>query len=111
MTNGAIPQLFLNGSGILAPEAVVALKEIGFEESAGALDAAISEIGLPYPRDRDDRIRIVGPLYSKNRSSLEEALLDRLLELTDAFLDGLGESCRDFEPRMMVYADRYRAGA
>ena len=107
--NGALPQFFYNSSGILAPEARQALQVVGLGESAVALHQAMLELGDPYPRDRERRIQLIEPLYSASLSDPDAAKLDRLIELTDAFLDGLGNGCRDFEPALARYAENTRA--
>jgi len=105
--NGALPQFFFNSTGILAPEAKQALTVVGLEESAKALERAIFELGQPYPKDRDQRLALMEPLYNSQRTEQEEALLDRLIDLTDDFLDGLGKGCKDYEPILAAYAARF----
>ncbi len=109
--NGSFVQFFFNSTGILAPEGVTALRVIGLKDSAEALDLAVKLIGEPYPRERDERLAIVEPLYEKKLSPSDDALADRLVELSESFLDGLGKGCRDFEPITTRYADQFRRGA
>jgi hypothetical protein len=102
--NGALTQFYFNSTGVLAPEAVTALKALGLSISADALENSMVEFGIPYPREYDLRAELTGNMFNKHRSPETEALIDRLLERTDQFLDGLGPRCRNFEIQANAYA-------
>ena len=106
--NGALPQFFYNSTGILAPEAQQALTVVGLKASAKALQSAMLALGEPYPRDTEVRMSLMASLYGTERSPTAEVLLDRMLDLTDDFLDGLGKGCKDFEPSLAAYAASFK---
>jgi hypothetical protein len=108
--NGSLVQFFFNSSSMLAPEAVSALRAIGFQQSAQALDDAIRALGPSYPRNRPRRLQIIEPLYNNNLSSAQKALTNHLYAKSEDFLDGLGKRCKNFEPVMTAYAERFKNG-
>jgi len=57
--NGGLMQFFLNSTGVLAPEAVSALRRMNLPEAAEALSQALDLLGSPYPRDKRDRYQIL----------------------------------------------------
>jgi len=57
--NGGLHQFFHNSTGILAPEATVGFKAIGFEELASIVHEAMDYFGNPYPRERSARLMIL----------------------------------------------------
>jgi hypothetical protein len=57
--NGGLMQFFINSTGILAPEAVSALRRMRLPEAAEALRRAVELFGSPYPRDKKDRYQIL----------------------------------------------------
>lgn len=60
--NGCLRQFFHNTTGIFAPEAVVGFELLGFPECARALREAMALFGVPYPRGRWERHRIIEEL-------------------------------------------------
>lgn len=60
--NGRFRQFFRNSTGILAPEAVDGFDLLGFPACAKALREAMSRFGVPYPRGRWERHRIMEEL-------------------------------------------------
>ncbi|MBO9709723.1 MAG: DMP19 family protein [Caulobacter sp.] len=53
--NGGFSQLFFNSTGVLAPEAVEGLEQIGLPGMAAISEEAMAWFGGDYPRDRDER--------------------------------------------------------
>lgn len=53
--NGGFDQFFYNSTGVLAPEAIEAFREIGMPKIAALSEQAVSILGPSYPRDRDER--------------------------------------------------------
>lgn len=53
--NGGFHQLFLNSTGLLAPEAAQGFREVGLPECAEVLEEAIGKFATPYPREQKDR--------------------------------------------------------
>jgi hypothetical protein len=53
--NGGFLQFFWNNTGILAPEAIEGYGVIEMPTLASLLKEAALKLGLPYPRDRDER--------------------------------------------------------
>jgi Domain of unknown function (DUF4375) len=60
--NGGLKQYFSNSAGILAPEAVLGFQRIGKPELAAILQKAMSLLGDPYPREREERLEWLVPL-------------------------------------------------
>jgi hypothetical protein len=102
--NGALTQFYFNSTGVLAPEAVIALKALGLIISAEALENSMAEFGAPYPRDYELRAELVGNIFDRHVAPETDALIDRLLEFTDQFLDGLGPRCKNFDILANEYA-------
>ena len=53
--NGGLVQFFSNDTGVLAPEAAVACREVGLPNLASHLEQSMAWFGQPYPRDRSAR--------------------------------------------------------
>ena len=53
--NGGLEQFFSNSTGVLAPEAVAACRELGLPSLANELERAMAWFGTEYPRSRDER--------------------------------------------------------
>ncbi|MBU4433287.1 MAG: DMP19 family protein [Alphaproteobacteria bacterium] len=51
VANGGFSQLFLNSTGVLAPEGVKGLKAIGMPQAAAIAEEAMAWFGSDYPRD------------------------------------------------------------
>ena len=60
--NGGFYQFFKNGTGILAPEAIIGYQAIGLLGCAKIVEKPIAMFGNPYPRDRKLRHSILGKL-------------------------------------------------
>jgi len=54
-TNGGFRQFYANSTGVLAPEAVEAFKEIGMPATAAIVTEANAWFGYVYPRQRQAR--------------------------------------------------------
>jgi hypothetical protein len=103
--NGAFPQFFWNSTGVLAPEALAAFRELGLAEAAVAIEKAMHLFGDPYPRDDAARQEILGPIWNP-RAHYDEELLESLLDLTEQFYDALGKKLRLFYEAADAYAER-----
>jgi hypothetical protein len=57
--NGGLSQFFLNSTGVLAPEVVIAFNRLGQTEGAAIVQEAINFFGETYPRDREKRNEII----------------------------------------------------
>ena len=53
--NGGLEQFFSNDTGVLAPEAVAACRELGLPNLASRLEQAMAWFGQSYPRERGAR--------------------------------------------------------
>src|SRR5690606_9291996 len=53
--NGGLEQFFSNDTGVLAPEAVAACRDVGLPDLASRLEQAMGWFGQPYPRERNVR--------------------------------------------------------
>lgn len=83
--NGGFQQFFGNSTGVLAPEAVEGFREIGQSQIAALIERAMSLIGTPYPRDREER---QARLTQISRSSLD-ALDEMFYSLIESEAGGL----------------------
>lgn len=63
--NGGLGQFFSNPTGVLAPEAVAAFKEIGMPNCAETLTKAMKFFGENYPRERSIREEAFEEFYEK----------------------------------------------
>ena len=70
--SGGFEQFFWNPTGVLAPEAVEAFREIGLPQIAALIESAMDLLGSAYPRDRNERKSCL--------SQVPEAALDALDE-------------------------------
>lgn len=57
MLNGSVHQFFFNSSGAYAPQFVAALREVGLETHASAVERGIAMFRAPYPADTERRRR------------------------------------------------------
>ena len=57
--NGGFHQFFHNSTGVLAPEAAEAFRGIGQAEVASLIESAMARFGVPYPRDREQRVELL----------------------------------------------------
>lgn len=64
--NGGLGQFFSNPTGVLAPEAVVAFKDIGMPNCADTLIKAMKFFGKHYPRERSIREAVFEEFYEKH---------------------------------------------
>jgi Domain of unknown function (DUF4375) len=99
---GAFPFFFFNGSSVLAPEAVIALKNIGLPEAAKVLQEAIQLFGAEYPRAYARRSKIAGSAIDP-RSKADQAFSSLLYEKSDEFLVALGPRLKKFDLLVRKY--------
>lgn len=57
--NGGFRQFFLNSTGVVGPEAVRGFERIGLPDAARLVEQAMLYLGPIYPRDREERERIL----------------------------------------------------
>jgi hypothetical protein len=101
--NGGFDQYFFNSTGVLAPEAASAFRQIGMPQTAAAVERAMSFFGIEYPRDRDERQEAIDTAHG---ASGDEDF-DPFQEADDLFFDLIGEENGGFE----AAADAYAASA
>lgn len=99
--NGGLHQFFSNSTGVLAPEAVEAFRAIGLYEWTKILEEAMAYFGHPYPRDQDERLRILSRARRKKRTEW-----DPFYQLDERFYRWLHAASDRWEPA----ADRYARG-
>ena|ERR1700722_17639006 len=95
--NGGFHQFFSNTTGLLAPEALEGFRAIGMTEWADVLADAMKQFGTPYPRDRDNREKL---LPVRDRRPRE--VWDPFYKLDKRFY----ESTDDWEDAANTYAGR-----
>ena len=91
VANGGLHQFFTNSTGVLAPEALEAFRQIGFSRTAAVLERAMAFFGTPYPREQDDRIERLEAVSGATRAEW-----DPFFELDDELYDSLGPEHQDF---------------
>jgi Domain of unknown function (DUF4375) len=102
--NGALPQFFSNSTGVLAPEAVQALRRLGLNKAADATESAMTFFGEAYPRDRETRSELIDWVWNQDMPEEDRNNLDIFLGLTDEFLDEIGNDGVDFIKAANEYA-------
>lgn len=107
VVNGALPQFFSNSTGVLAPEAVAALKRMGLPKAAKIVEAAMTFFGDEYPRDRAARAELIDWVWEGDLSEDDEHNLAIMLELSGQFLDAIGRDQALFESAADSYARDY----
>lgn len=70
--NGGFHQFFWNSTGVLAPEAVEGFREIGQSQIAALVESAMELFGCPYPRDREERQRLLSQVPEGTLDALDE---------------------------------------
>jgi len=88
VNNGGLCQFFVNTTGLLAPEALQALRTLGLLEWFAVLSEAISYFGDPYPRERAARLKML-PEGERGHKAADPfvALDDRFYTSRDAARD------------------------
>ncbi|WAJ72457.1 DMP19 family protein [Catenovulum adriaticum] len=89
--NGGLAQFFANSTGVIAPEAALALRSIGMLKMAEKLEIAMKLFGEVYERNRSKRISIL--------SNIEE----QLDLLDDDFIDQLYDENGGLEAQAKKY--------
>jgi len=111
---GGLASFFWNSTGVLSPLAVDGLRAMGLPDLAELVEEGMSRIGRPYPRDTDERQRLLwelSPYFEYMEQPDEEDappppfadLDDRLIELLEGQESGDGG-------RFEAAADRYAVG-
>lgn len=85
--NGGFHQFFLNGTGVLAPEAVRGFTMLEMRAAARLTTEAVSKFGARYPRDRDVRVetldRLTAAFKSRTTWNPFETIGDAFFELAE----------------------------
>ncbi|MBE0545065.1 MAG: DUF4375 domain-containing protein [Verrucomicrobia bacterium] len=107
--NGGLMQFFLNNTGVLAPEAEAALRQMNLPEAAEALNRALAILGFPYPRDKVDRYQILRARAGLKFEDMETQLWRaKLFQSMEDQLDATGGSMlRNLYVRMNEYARQH----
>ena len=101
--NGGLMQFFINSTGILAPEAITALRRMRLPEAAEALNRAVEFFGSPYPRDKKDRYQILRGKAGLQFEDMETMMWRaKLLKNMEDELDAVGT--QNIYARMNEYA-------
>ena len=79
--NGGLVQFFWNSDGIVAPEALAALADIGQVKAKELLHVGMRFFGMTYPRERDVRIDMLRNTYLGDKGGRENPFR----ELDDEF--------------------------
>lgn len=108
--NGGFSQFFYNPTGVLAPEAVSAFKEIGMLKTSTLVQRAMRKLGTPYPRHRSKRIAALNRLDSDF-----EELSREFFKLTRSEAGGFGAAADTYarggaNKRLQPIARKPRSG-
>jgi len=93
--NGGLLQFFLNPTGVLAPEAVLAFRRMGLFKISDVIQQAMGYFGKQYPRSRDERVSIIARNTGFEPDETIELFKTNPFEELDDELDMLGNN--DFE--------------
>lgn len=69
--NGGFDQFFDNSTGMLGPEAVEGYRAIGMPQCAELVNQACLMLGIPYPRERDERQKRLAILLASHPEGRE----------------------------------------
>lgn len=89
--NGGLGQFFSNSTGVLAPEAVVAFKQLGMPKCSEAIFSAMDFFGNVYPRDKLLREECLERFYKEHGEDsipfekYEDIVADQLEEENGGF--------------------------
>ncbi len=104
--NGGLMQFFINSTGILAPEAVAALRRMRLSQAAEALNLAVALFGSSYPRNKEDRCRILRAKAGLKFEDMEiQMWRAKLFERMEETLAAVGD--RNIFDRMNAYAEEH----
>jgi Domain of unknown function (DUF4375) len=100
VSNGGFDQYFSNSTGVLAPEAVAAFRQLGMPLAAAAIERAMAYFESPYPRQRELRYAALKAAWEANGNRNP----DLFAEADDAFFDGIKTENGGFEAAANAYA-------
>lgn len=100
INNGGFDQLFINSTGVLAPEGEAGFRAMGLTAVADLLASAIARFGAAYPRDRDERAAVLAT-FPSDGSRAFGGMGRRFAEFDDPFYKLLP----DFEGPADAYAE------
>jgi hypothetical protein len=96
--NGGFRQFYTNSTGVLAPEAVEAFKELGMPGTAAVVAEANSWFGYAYPRQRQTR-----ELTLKAHATMHPGSSGPFEELEEKFFRLLSSENGGFERAVKAY--------
>ncbi len=73
--NGGLEQFFSNNTGVLAPEAMAACREVGLPNLASRLEQAMAWFGQSYPRERgarEDALEVFADTHENSGGPFDE---------------------------------------
>jgi hypothetical protein len=96
--NGGLKQFFSNDTGVLAPEAVLAVRTLGLPRLAQKCEEAMLWFGASYPRDRETREAVLEAYVRANPDihSPFEALDEEVTALVYGESAGLEQAALNF---------------
>jgi hypothetical protein len=92
--NGGFHQFFTNSYGVLAPEAAQGFRAINMPAAAGVVEEAMAWFGTPYPRDdqqRDRLLAIFGGDLDDEDEDADEREWNPFCDLDGRFADAIGD--------------------
>lgn len=101
VANGGLHQFFWNGTGVLAPEALEAFRELGMPQLAGVLQEAMALFGTPFPRKRNERHQALHAFEAQNPDAW-----DPFNQLDVKFWELMKEEAGGWEAAANAYARR-----
>lgn len=107
MQNGGVAQVFVNSTGVLAPEAADGFSHMGLEPVAAAVRKSISRFGAVYPRDKAHRHKVLCTLAAVEDPS-DACSSDVFSEEEAAIYAFGGDDLRRIYDRMDSYAAEKR---
>lgn len=99
--NGGLHQFFSNSTGVLAPEAILAFKEIGLLSLALVVQEASAWFGPIYPREREIRAEVLDTFEKENPEDWDPftALDKEFFQLLDTENGGFAEAAGRYAAR------------
>jgi Domain of unknown function (DUF4375) len=97
--NGGFGQYFSNSTGVLAPEAVLAFRQLGMPQTAAAVERAMSFFAVPYPRERGQREEALEAGFDAAGDDF-----DPFWEAEETFFESIEQENGGFEAAADAYA-------
>ncbi len=102
--NGGLHQFFANSTGVLAPESLEGFRAIGLKKLAAILAEAMQFFGPRYPRDREERSRLLPRADGRKRREWDPffRLDKRFFKWLDADRDGWKHAANAYAARVSI---------